>query len=216
MPVPPLPLERFPAFLEFAKKKAPKEGWPCEEWPCGGRQSWSLKEAAGFAVAVAHALGAFSVEAESPEAAELRALAWWLSIFDTPEWLAASRRAMLLAGNLDQQPAGFALDNNTFGFDHGAWALMDGNVVRRLNTWSRHALTAFYAANSPATQPEMPPAPAGITESRWRAVWQLYVAHVTTSGRRPTIAEDNDWRKLPEIAVTQIETRALRREWAKL
>jgi hypothetical protein len=123
-------------FREFAQTAAP------EGWECGATRRWRVADAAAAAATVAHALGEFSVMAESA-AAELRALAWWLSVNEA-EWVALSRRAILLAGKLDQQPAAAGFDN-AFGVDRGAVALTDAEVVRRLNSWCRAVLGAFYA-----------------------------------------------------------------------
>ena len=219
MPVPPLPPDRFSDFLAFAKTAAP-EGWEYGATPLPGRDPkkpalrprWRVVDAAKAAVTVAHALGEFSVLAEAPEAAELRALGWWLSL-DSPEHLALSRRAILLGdaakaaillgGKLDQQqPAAFGFDN-AFGLDRGALALTDGEVVRRLNTWRQTALTAFDAGRDPAqgrldlreaptkddssvAVPGIPPPPEGITAERWREIWRLYAEH------------DADWRAAHE------------------
>jgi hypothetical protein len=204
-PVGALPPDRFPAFRTFAETAAP-EGWEYGAPPLPSRDPkkpavhprWRVVDAAAVAATVAHALGEFSVTVESPEAAELRALAWWLSL-DSAEHLAHSRRAILLAAKLDQQPAAFGFDS-AFGFDRGAWALTDGEVVRNLSAWRSVALGAFYddadrAREDPAQLPlaltesppepepegkpevEIPPAPTTITEKRWREIWPLYVAH---------------------------------------
>jgi hypothetical protein len=83
----PQPVSRFLTFT----KTAGSEGWEC-----GAPRGWRVADTAAAAATIAHTFGEFSVMAESAEAAELSALAWWVSIHGTGEWLAGGRRAILL------------------------------------------------------------------------------------------------------------------------
>jgi hypothetical protein len=234
-PVPALPTARFPTFKAFVTLPGPEQ-----RWPCGDDRPWRWVDAARAAASVAHALGAFGVVSASVADLEDEALAWWLSIFGTDKWLTESRRAMLLAERLDQQPAGFALDSRAFGFDQGAWALTDGNLVRNLNAWCRTALTPFYAAPEDPAQlklsipePEDPPPPApgdprvpdpdippppkdfAGTEGRWQVVWRIYIKRVeevrAKHGRPPKRYEDNEWYS--DAGITREEMRPARVAW---
>jgi hypothetical protein len=212
-PIPALSTGRFLDFKAFVATPGSEK-----EWSCGDACPWRWADAARVATSVAHAFGVFGVESAPVADLEDEALAWWLSL-GPDERLTLSRRAILLAEQLDQQPAAFAFDSRAFRFDQGAWALRDGDLVRHLNTWCRMALAAFYAApeDPTATRPEIPPAPDSIDEERWRVVWPLYVKHAedvqAEHKRPPFIREDDSWWR--GVLANREEMWAARRVWRK-
>jgi hypothetical protein len=107
-------------------------------------------------------------------------------------------------------------------------------LVRHLNAWCRTALAAFYAATEdpaqlqlalaasedpPAPDPEIPPAPEGITEERWRVIRKSYNEHVSAwraaHGRAPLRNEDMSPEVCRAVGVTRPEMRVLRVAWRK-
>jgi hypothetical protein len=150
-PVAPLPPHRFAAFRAFARSKT---------FPAGPEGAWPWRTAVWVAAHIAMALGAYGiVSVASDEERDEAALAWWLSMLETSEWVSASLRARRV-GHIDPTfgvygyPGGRPLE-----FDPGD--TLEGDLPARLSAWGQNALTALYTNEpAPAAPPEPPKAAA--------------------------------------------------------
>jgi hypothetical protein len=157
-----LPVSEFPKFKEFVLTTAPK-GYPCDvpRWPDWITPLWTLTHAAGAALSCKHALGHPGRFAESAKDEEESALRDLLARFNSPEWEVETDYLVLVPGGGDDAIT-FAWDVDGRGHDQSAWA-PDRDLVKRLNTWCRTALDAFYAAQQRVEPND--PGPAGWSDA---------------------------------------------------